>query len=121
MIGDQIRAKLARHLLADRQDRYKLFPSEIFDEYAWNMLLHLFVSLAENRVMTEERLILLSGASTMTGQRWLYHLYRDGQVEPRIAGEDVILTPDSLRRLRLYLDHVVRGPPTLNSERGQES
>lgn len=74
------------------------------------MLLHLFVALADNGFMTEERLIILSGASITVGRHWLDHLAQDGQVETRTAGDDVILTSAATANLRRYFDHVADRP-----------
>lgn len=106
MEDDQRRSVIAQKLLIDREARYDIFPGEIFDEYAWNMLLHLFVATADRRIMTERDLIDLVHTSTNVGQRWLYLLAKDRQIEKRSAGDDVALTEDGLRRLRTYLDDV---------------
>ncbi|RYE93454.1 MAG: hypothetical protein EOO77_45470 [Oxalobacteraceae bacterium] len=106
MITDQHRAKIAGKILADREERYALFPSEIFDEYAWNMLLHLFIAMDAANILSESELIRLVHTSTNTGQRWLYQLAKDGQVEPRRSGDNVTLTTTAKIKLRQYLDTV---------------
>ncbi|RYF19061.1 MAG: hypothetical protein EOO77_10620 [Oxalobacteraceae bacterium] len=106
MANDQHRAEIAGKLLADREERYALFPNEIFDEYAWNMLLHLFVAMNTANILSELELIRLVHTSTNIGQRWLYQLAKDGQVEPRRAGDDVTLTTEAKIKLRQYLDTV---------------
>lgn len=103
MIGDKECAKRAARLIAERDRRYTLFPAEIFDEYPWNMLLHLFVAMADNRIMTEAMLCELSHAGQVIGRRWIAHLVRDDQVEARQDGGDVILTFGAIERLRQYL------------------
>ncbi|RYF38046.1 MAG: hypothetical protein EOO38_25410, partial [Cytophagaceae bacterium] len=70
MIDDRQRAEIAGKILADREERYALFPSEIFDEYAWNMLLHLFVAMNAGHQSSEGELIRLVHTSINTGQRW---------------------------------------------------
>jgi hypothetical protein len=106
MDDDQSRAEAAKNILADREDRYAIFPSDIFDEYAWTMLLNLFVAFAEGNVLTEKMLLEHVHTSKTTGQRWLYQLAKDEQVEIRMAGEDVKLTTGAIRKLRGYLDTV---------------
>jgi hypothetical protein len=104
MTGDRKRRKTAAALLAMRKMRCELFPAEIFDEHAWTMLLQIFVSLADNQTMTEDRLISLSGVSLKTGRLWIKHLVVDEQIEARSDGDDVILTPKSITAMRRFLD-----------------
>jgi hypothetical protein len=104
MMLDHHRAETARKILKDREARYALFPSEIFDEYAWTMLLHLFVAFAGGEVLSEYQLVNRVRTTTRIGQRWLYQLAKDGQVKLRYSGDDVVLTADAETRLRRYLD-----------------
>ena len=106
MPDDPKRANIARKILEDREARYALFPSEIFDEYAWTMLLHLFVASARGESVSEKALIELVHASRNVCQRWLYVLAKDGQVKSRSSNDDVELTFDAVARLRNYLDNV---------------
>lgn len=103
MRDDRLLAEIAQKIIKDREERYALFPSDIFDEYAWNMLLHLFVALSEGRVLSEDRLIGLANTSKAIGQKWLYYLAKDRQIKDRFVGDDVELTPDALAKLRKYL------------------
>jgi len=84
-----------------------MFPSELFDEFAWNMMLHLFVGLANNEVMTERALIEKAGASESSGRRWIEHLVKDGQVAGRHDDDDVVLTTEAITHLRKFLDEVL--------------
>lgn len=106
MTSDLKRAQAARKILDDREERYVLFPSDIFDEYAWNMLLHLFVAFASNEVVPETSLIKAVHTSRNIGQRWLYQLAKDNQVRDRASGDDVSLTDEAIFKLRSYLDTV---------------
>ncbi|RYF40559.1 MAG: hypothetical protein EOO38_21760 [Cytophagaceae bacterium] len=107
MSDDQRRAMAASKILEDREERYALFPSDIFDEYAWNMLLHLFIAFSAGHEVSEAGLIKLVHTSTRTGQRWLYQLAKDRQVDARVAGDEVRLTPEAKTKLRRYLDTVL--------------
>ena len=107
MNGDQARGKAAQCILDVRSLRKAVFPSELFDEFAWNMMLHLFVELANNRVMTERALIEKAGASEDAGRRWIEHLVKDRQVAERRDEDDVILTADAISRLRKFLDEAI--------------
>lgn len=68
------------------------------------MILQLFVSSADNEIMTEQRLINATGVSLGSGQRWIAHLLKDGQVVARENGDDVTLTCEAIERMRKFLD-----------------
>ena len=104
MTGDQERGVTAQTILTIRLLRKAMFPSEIFDEFAWNMLLVLFVELAANEVVTEAKLIARADVSLHAGRRWISHLIKDGQIADRQDEDDVILTPRAISQLRDFLD-----------------
>lgn len=104
MTGDQLRGETAQRILDVRSLRKVHFPSELFDEHAWHMMLVLFVGLANNETITEGNLIEITGAGEAAGQRWITHLLRDGQVAGRCDDDDVILTPAAISNLRKFLD-----------------
>lgn len=104
MDKDERRAEIAVKILEDRYARYILFPGELFDEYAWNMLLHLFIAKQNGEAMSESILIGLANVGTREGQRWLYQLAKDGQIEPRTIRQEVVITQSAIDRLRKYLD-----------------
>lgn len=104
MDDDERRAQIAEKILEDRYARYVLFPGELFDEYAWNMLLVLFVAKQKGEVLSESRLIARVNVGTREGQRWLYQLAKDGQIQPRSIRQDVVLTSAAIEKLRKYLD-----------------
>lgn len=104
MDEDERRARVAEGILKDRFARYILFPGELFDEYAWNMLLVLFVARQKGEVLSESRLISEVNSGTREGQRWLYQLAKDGQIKPRTIRQDVVLTNTAIEKLRTYLD-----------------
>jgi len=112
MIGDQARGEAAQCILEVRSLRKAMFPSELFDEFAWNMMLHLFVGLANNELMTERALIEKAGASENAGRRWIEHLVKDGQVAERRDDDDVILTTGAITQLRIFLDEVLNRSDT---------
>jgi hypothetical protein len=104
MIGDQARGEVARNLLLVREARQAFFKHEIFDEYAWNMLLHLFVALSNNEIMSEDRMVALSGGPRSVSRRWLSFLVGANEIFAREDGDDIAFTPDSAKRMRLFLD-----------------
>jgi hypothetical protein len=107
MIGDQDRGDAAQCILDVRSLRKVMFPSELFDEFAWNMMLHLFVGLANNQVMTERDLIEKAGTGENSGRRWIEHLVKDGQIAERHDDDDVVLTTDAITQLRRFLDEAL--------------
>ena len=104
MIGDKDREQTARRILAVRAERKRIFPSELFDESAWNMLLILFAGHVDNEEITEQVLLSRSGAGRTAGRRWIAHLVADGQVAYRGDDDDVVLTAECVTRMRLFLD-----------------
>ncbi|RYF39408.1 MAG: hypothetical protein EOO38_23340 [Cytophagaceae bacterium] len=118
MIGDKECSQQAARLINERDRRYELFSAEIFDEFPWNMLLHLFVALEINEVMTEAKLFELSHAPQNVGRHWIKHLVKDNKIEARKDGGDVVLTGDAIARLRRYLRPMADIPVGLSDGRG---
>ena len=106
MLGDQERGVIARNILALRAFREDDFPRALFDEYAWDMLLLLFVGLSNNEIISESSLIKQADATPGAGRRWIAHLVDDGHVVARSDGDDVILTQSAVKALRTFLDRV---------------
>ncbi len=106
MLGDQQRGVVARNILTLRAFREGIFPRELFDEYAWNMLLLLFAGLANNEVITERALIEQADVTVNAGRRWIAHLVGDGHIVARNDGDDVVLTQSAIQALREFLDRV---------------
>jgi hypothetical protein len=104
MPTDPARLQAAHRILLKGSVRNDIFKSKLLREPAWTMMLHLFVARFEGRPMTEAHLIKLSGVSPRDGQLWLYRLAKDGQVMPRVAGDEVHLTEAATARLSEYLD-----------------
>lgn len=103
MIGDQARGVTAQSMLDIRSRRGNLFPGELFSEFAWEMMLRLFVALVENRVMSEAHLIDESAVHISCGRRWINHLVHDKRVA-RQGSYDMILTANTVAQLREFLD-----------------
>jgi hypothetical protein len=104
MTNDQDRGLAAEDILAVRALRKRLFPSDIFDEHAWSMLLVLFVGHAKNEIISEQALLTRAAVSTASGSRWIAHLVEEGQIEPRLTNDVVALSNDALTNLRTFLD-----------------
>jgi hypothetical protein len=103
MTGDQIRGATAQSMMDIRSLRTKLFSKDLFAEFAWDMILSLFVGLANNQVISEADLISKTGVGENAGKRWIDHLIHSGHVA-RQHGHDVVLTPETITRLRNFLD-----------------
>ncbi len=115
MAIDPESARTAENLLLVRSMRSDAFPSEIFDEHAWTMLLRLFVAQAKGQQTSESELIALAKIPPGVGQRWLAHLVADAQIEPYSDGGAVMLTRPALERMQKFLRmasrvHATDGP-----------
>lgn len=106
MIGDQERRDTARAAIELRRLRCDKFPSEIFDEYAWNLLLHTFIAHVDTDMVSSDVLFEKSGMNETVGRRWLEHLVKDGQIESHSDGDDIHLTARSIAAMRDYLNCV---------------
>jgi hypothetical protein len=104
MNSDQERGKFASEILLVRDLRKRLFPSEIFDEHAWTMLLILFVGFAKDEMINETDLIRQSGVNESAGRRWISHLIEEDQIKPRVPNETVALTATAITQIRIFLD-----------------
>lgn len=69
---------MAQKILFYRESRSDFLTCDIFDEYTWIMLLHLFIETASDRVTSEAQLINMVHVNINIGQRWLYLLAKDG-------------------------------------------
>ncbi|WP_093400316.1 hypothetical protein [Sphingomonas sp. OK281] len=96
-------SRTAENLIHVRSLRAEVFPSEIFDEHAWNMMLQLFVAQAKAQEVSENELIRATGTPPGAGQRWLAHLVADGQIEPYTDGGAIALTASALDRMEGFL------------------
>lgn len=108
MIGDRERRTTAHSIFVGRTMRNRMFPSEIFDEHAWNILLILFVGLADNETISERSLVERAGTSVSVGRRWIAHLVKNKQICERSDDDDVLLTPAAIANMREYLDNLVK-------------
>ncbi|HXH16578.1 MAG TPA: hypothetical protein VNJ10_10665 [Sphingomonas sp.] len=101
-------ARTAENLILVRDTRSELFPSEIFDEHAWNMLLRLYVAQAKDEPVSEPELIALTKTPPSVGKRWLAHLVADAQIEPYAEGGALALTGAALERMETFLRQASR-------------
>lgn len=99
---DEQLVAVARWQLEARQLRYRDFPSSLFDEHAWDMLLQLFVDRQEGRTTTLTSLAPEVGGSPRACERWLRHLMDEGEVAEDDGGH-LSLTDKGMEQLRHYL------------------
>lgn len=104
-------ATFARKLLEVREQRYERFGHALFDEYAWEMLLALFIADAEGRRLTARQAMEESRASPAIGRRWLAHLSHVGMVRVQDLDDPdrpVTLTDATLHDMEQFLKEASR-------------
>lgn len=96
---------LAKSQVALRALRYGHFPSDIFDEYGWDMLLHLFIASIRKQTIYSDNLINMTSKNWTVGERWLRHLVAEDMVH---RDQDVVmLTPKSLAQMETFHGEVL--------------
>ncbi|HTN13372.1 MAG TPA: MarR family transcriptional regulator [Sphingomonadaceae bacterium] len=104
---------VAEALYRHRQTRRELFPSNLFGEPGWDILLDLYISSERNRQVTVSDACLASLVPSTTALRSLAQLEQDGLVERHRDPQDgrriyVRLLPDAKARMIAYLTGVLR-------------
>ena len=98
----------ARRLAAERRERRRFLPEDLFHEPAWDMLLALYLAHHERRVMNVKTLVAAADAPITTSQRWIDHLAKAGLVT-RVTDPvdrrriEVSLSETALKSLNGYL------------------
>lgn len=92
--GSNRRYDLACKISAARRSRAALFPNELFDEPAWDIMLQLYCGAGRDEVTTTNALGLLTSAPLSTIERWVEYLAERDLVE-----HDDNLSMDSRIRL----------------------
>jgi DNA-binding MarR family transcriptional regulator len=103
-----------------RSRRKEFFPMELFGEPAWDMLLDLYASEGEGRLVSATSASVASGAPITTGLRWIRHLEKHLLVERQPGARDrrysiINLTPEgrkAVERCISGLFEAVGGAPT---------
>ena len=109
--AEQTSAALAHRLLADRRQRSRYLPEQLFDEPAWNMLLALFVANEGHRPMTMKQLIAAADVPVTTAQRWVDQLHRAELIRRTTDPDDrrrveITLSDSGIDAMTRYLDEV---------------
>jgi hypothetical protein len=97
---------LAKTQVALRALRYGHFPADIFDEYAWDMMLHMYIAALRHQPMYADNAVNLTSKNKEVGDRWIRHLVADGMVEAE--GEMVALTDSAMQRMHSYHEEAIR-------------
>jgi len=107
---DSGRAKLVRRLIRKRRQRDQFFPSDLFADPAWDMMLDLYAAHYERREISVSSLCIAAAVPATTALRWIKTMVDDGRFE-RIAdpadGRRIIvsLADDTRCRLDEYFDN----------------
>ena len=106
MQGDKDCSEIVKTLIHLRKARCQDFPHEIFDEYAWNILLELFVAHSHNETVSISEISARAGATETAGRRWIEHLVVAEQIEPTVDMQDIRMTAEAIKAMRTYIDRV---------------
>jgi hypothetical protein len=91
---------MAKTQVALRALRYGHFPADIFDEYAWDMLLHMYIASLREQPQYVDNVVNLTSKNKHIGDRWIRHLTMEGLAS--LDGDRVSLTPDGFSRMDKY-------------------
>lgn len=100
-----------RALIRARRHRARYFPSELFADPAWDMMLDLFEAEISQRRVSVSAACLAAGVPPTTALRWLKALTDQGlfvrRADPRDARRVFVeLSPETGRALRQYFADV---------------
>lgn len=110
--GDRALVQLARKMLAARHLRLQIFPTGMFCEPAWDILLSLY-SQPSGGDRSISALADCASAPVGTATRWVQYLEDQGLVIREAnggdrSGEFVHLTDKAYRALQFYLAQILR-------------
>ncbi|MDQ3185074.1 MAG: hypothetical protein M3Q16_01135, partial [Pseudomonadota bacterium] len=88
-------ARTVRQLISSRQRRYRFFPSDMFADPAWDILLELYLAELEQRRVAVSTLCVAAEVPATTALRWTNTLVDRGMLCRR---------PDILDRRRIYIE-----------------
>ena len=97
-----------------RKARALVFPSDLFHDPAWNILLELYASHLQERPVSISDACLFSGTSSTSTLRWITVLIDRGYVYRQPDARDgrrihIILTETAIEALDLYADYCAEG------------
>lgn len=103
---DDALADIARGILTNRRSRSAMFPADLFGEWAWEVLLLLFIADAEGRQMTGWMIAHDLACSPSLLSRWIKHLSSVALIIGDGSGDlnDLLtLSPSAITSLEHYL------------------
>ena len=106
MDGGLSKVEIARLLLRIRALRWDHFRGDLFDEYAWNILLVLYIADENDRETTETMAVQEASVPTTVGVRWIAHLEQSMLLERGSSADIVRLTDQSRAKMAEYLHEV---------------
>lgn len=100
---------LLRNEISKRDLRRKYFPSELFSEPGWNILLDMYESLLRDRAVSVTDACIASQSAPTTALRWLQRLVELDLVERRPSTSDnrvtyLSLSEQAVQSLREYFE-----------------
>jgi hypothetical protein len=97
---------LAKTQVALRALRYGHFPADIFDEYAWDMMLHMYIAALRNQPIYIDNVINLTSKNKFVGDRWIGHLVSEKMVT--LEADLVALTEVAMQRMHTYHEEALK-------------
>jgi hypothetical protein len=91
----------AADILSIRERRAEHFPSELFDEHAWDLMLYLFVAAHRGGDIHQASLSSMLRVRAAVFERWIKVLVEDSVVEVR--GDHLSLTESSTIKMEALL------------------
>lgn len=99
-------ARYASDILQARHRREALFPPALFDEFAWEILLALYISRGSGSDVDAATVFDTVGCRPAVGQRWLAYLAEKNQIVS--AGPHIMLHDDAVGPMEEYLGGLIR-------------
>ena len=98
-------------LLSARDEQSEIWPSGTFRDYAWFMVLDLYLSSLRGRRISVSSLCLASGGTQTTSLRRIYDLVRLGVIQREQDTRDrrrsyLVLSNDAVAHLQAMLDRM---------------
>jgi predicted transcriptional regulator len=96
----------AEALYTGRRIRDRLFPRDIFGEFAWDLLLALFLAERSGETLQIATIFSDCGITSSTGMRYVKHVEGLGlvQIDPAQSSGTVTLSSEGSRLIRRFFD-----------------
>jgi hypothetical protein len=120
--GDRA-AALASHMLDFRRARHDVFPSELFGEPGWDLLIELFIADATGHRLTGRDVSIRNSIAPTTLSRWLMHLSKLGYIVGDGRGDlddALVLSPVGLDRFEIIIERLTQFKISVDREISSE-